>query len=198
MAKKCRFRNLHSKDGRQWLQEVGMLMNAANTLILEQCSAKAVTRALHPIRWLRSHVKPGTCDLFKDVLLAEESPRLLAAAKHLVAIAKRYCPKIRRLKLWSYEKMVQQRGTDFADSEVRRRGAVFDPKIAAAKRHLAKRGRGHASEAESMATGVFVDALTDMRNSYHPNHGPTLPQPGTFRSVEVPVSRDYPHTSGRN
>lgn len=179
------------------LLKTSMLQSTANTLIVVSCSAKTVAQALHPIRWLRSHVKPGTRELFKPMLLAEESPRLLAATKHLVAVVKKYLTKVPRPKDWMYGYLIEKHGINYANREVARRDKVYGKILRDAKKLLTRRKAQHASTPELLAIRTFIDALKRACDLYRP-HEPTLQQPGSFRNVEVPVSRDYPHTSGRN
>lgn len=180
------------------LLETAMLQSTANTLIVESCSADAVLQALHLVQWLKKHAKPGTSELFKPMLRAEESPRLLAATKYLVAVAKKYLVKVPRPEDWMYGYLVEKHGTRDANREVARRDRVYGKIMRDVKKLLARRKAQHASAPELSAIRTFIDALKRACDLYRPNHGPTSPQPGTFRSVDVPVSRDYPHHSGRN
>lgn len=180
------------------LLETTLLQSAANTFIKESCSAKTVAQMLHPVRWFREHLKPGARDPFKNVPIAEESPRFLAAMKHLVAVVKKYLAKVPRPKDWFYGYLIEKHGIAYADREVARRDKVYGKILRDAAKHLAKRKAQRASAPEILAIRTFIDALKRACDLYRPNHGPTPAQPGTFRSVEVPMSRDYPHTSGRN
>lgn len=156
------------------LLETVMLQSAANTLIVESYSAKTVVQALQPIRWLKNHVKPGTRELFKP-MLAEESPRLLAATKHLVAIAKRFLADIPRPKDWMYGYLIEKHGINYANREVARRDKVYGKILRDAAKHLAKRKAQHASAPELLAICTFIDALKRACDLYRPKQGSMSP-----------------------